>query len=288
MVQVCSIDERSLSPVGEASTLMEAETVPSLTPLIIGADQWHEFLLLLPLLVALEAILSADNAIALAAISRRLHNPLKQRQALNVGLLLALVLRLLLIVAARWVLDFWPLQLGASMYLLWLSGKQLLAAWSRARANAAAAGSLGASEDVTDGEHPAAAPSAPSLRTVVLTLAITDLAFSLDSIAAAVAVTDRLLIVMAGGVIGVLTLRLTAGLFSRWLEIYPNLETAGYVAVGLVGLRLLVRLGLPQLVPPEWVLLLSVAMLLVWGFSVRQPPAAALTETAAAEAELRG
>ena len=43
---------------------MEAETVPSLSPLIIGADQWHEFLLLLPLLVALEAILSADNAIA--------------------------------------------------------------------------------------------------------------------------------------------------------------------------------------------------------------------------------
>lgn len=289
MVQVCSIGERSLSPVGEASTVMEAETVPSLTPLIIGADQWHEFLLLLPLLVALEAILSADNAIALAAISRRLHNPLKQRQALNVGLLLALVLRLLLIVAARWVLDFWPLQLGASMYLLWLSGKQLLAAWSQARANAAASGQAGASEDASAEDHPAAAPSAPSLRAVVLTLAITDLAFSLDSIAAAVAVTDRLLIVMAGGVIGVLTLRLTAGLFSRWLEIYPNLETAGYVAVGLVGLRLLVRLGLPRLVPPEWVLLLSVAMLLVWGFSVRQPPpAAALTETGATEAELRG
>ena len=262
---------------------MEAETVPSLSPLIIGADQWHEFLLLLPLLVALEAILSADNAIALAAISRRLHNPLKQRQALNFGLLLALVLRLLLIVAARWVLDFWPLQLGASIYLLWLSGKQLLLAWSQSRANATDAGQAGALRDGT-GEDPPA-PAAPSLRGVVLTLAITDLAFSLDSIAAAVAVTDRLLIVMAGGVIGVLTLRLTAGLFSRWLEIYPNLETAGYVAVGLVGLRLLVRLGLPQLAPPEWFLLVSVAILLIWGFSVRQTPA--LAETSTAEADSR-
>jgi YkoY family integral membrane protein len=260
---------------------MEAETVPSLSPLIIGADQWHEFLLLLPLLVALEAILSADNAIALAAISRRLHNPLKQRQALNFGLLLALVLRLLLIVAARWVLDFWPLQLGASIYLLWLSGKQLLLAWSQSRANATDAGQPGALRDGA-GEDPPA-PAAPSLRGVVLTLAITDLAFSLDSIAAAVAVTDRLLIVMAGGVIGVLTLRLTAGLFSRWLEIYPNLETAGYVAVGLVGLRLLVRLGLPQLAPPEWFLLVSVAILLIWGFSVRQTPALAETSTADAE-----
>jgi YkoY family integral membrane protein len=264
---------------------MEAETVPSLSPLIIGADQWHEFLLLLPLLVALEAILSADNAIALAAISRRLHNPLKQRQALNFGLLLALVLRLLLIVAARWVLDFWPLQLGASVYLLWLSGKQLLLAWTQSRANATTAGQPGAPRDGTGEDHPAPAPAAPSLRSVVLTLAITDLAFSLDSIAAAVAVTDRLLIVMAGGVIGVLTLRLTAGLFSRWLEIYPNLETAGYVAVGLVGLRLLVRLGLPQLAPPEWVLLVSVAILLMWGFPVRQTPA--LAETSTAEADSR-
>jgi YkoY family integral membrane protein len=287
MVQVCSLGERSLSPPGEASTVMEAETVPSLTPLIIGADQWHEFLLLLPLLVALEAILSADNAIALAAISRRLHNPLKQRQALNIGLLLALVLRLLLIVAARWVLDFWPLQLGASVYLLWLSGKQLLAAWSQSSATSSAPGQPGPSRE-TGGETqpPGTVPSPPSLRGVVLTLAITDLAFSLDSIAAAVAVTDRLLIVMAGGVIGVLTLRLTAGLFSRWLEIYPNLETAGYVAVGLVGLRLLVRLGLPQLAPPEWLLLVSVAILLVWGFSVRQAPA--LAESAAAEPETRG
>jgi YkoY family integral membrane protein len=257
---------------------MEAETVPSLTPLLVGADQWHEFLLLLPLLVALEAILSADNAIALAAISRGLHNPAKQQQALNFGLLLALVLRLVLIAAAGWVLNFWPLQLAASLYLLWLSGKQLLAVWTASTA-AAAAMPAGSPRDEAGADSPNAHPAAPSLRQVVLTLALTDLAFSLDSIAAAVAVTDRLLIVMAGGVIGVLTLRLTAGLFSRWLEIYPNLETAGYVAVGLVGLRLLVRLGFPQLSPPEWVLLVSVGILLLWGFSVRQPAALAETVT---------
>jgi YkoY family integral membrane protein len=283
MIPVRSFGERSLCPVGEASTVMEAETVPSLTPLITGADQWHEFLLLLPLLVSLEAILSADNAIALAAISRRLHNLAKQQQALNVGLLLALLLRLLLIAAARWVLDFWPLQLGAAVYLLWLSGKQLLATWSAAAARTAPEEAQGPGQgEASDGaETP---PAAPSLRGVVLTLAITDLAFSLDSIAAAVAVTDRLPIVMAGGVIGVVTLRLTAGLFSRWLESYPNLETAGYVAVGLVGLRLLLRLALPQLTPPEWVLLLSVAVLLLWGFSVRLNPPP--PEPAAAEAEL--
>ena len=82
-----------------------------------------------------------------------------------------------------------------------------------------------------------------SLASVVLTLALTDLAFSLDSVAAAVAVTDRLPLVMAGGVIGVIALRLTAGLFIRWLEEFRHLESAGYLAVGLVGIRLLLRLA---------------------------------------------
>lgn len=285
MASVCSLGERSLSPTlhaREAWSTMEAESVPSLSPLILAADQWHEFLLLLPLLIALEAILSADNAIALAAISRRLHNQAKQRQALNVGLLLALILRLLLIGGAKWVLHFWPLQLGASAYLLWLSGKQLLGTGAAADATPSPAAPM-EQESLPPGAasgDSAGLRGAPeqSLRGIVLTLALTDLAFSLDSIAAAVAVTDRLPIVMAGGVIGVLSLRLTAGLFTRWLEVFPKLETAGYVAVGLVGLRLLLRVLAPQLSPPEWVLLVSVGALLLWGFSTRQP--------ASSEAEL--
>jgi predicted tellurium resistance membrane protein TerC len=86
-----------------------------------------------------------------------------------------------------------------------------------------------------------------------------------------VAVTDRLALVMAGGVIGVVALRLTAELFIRWLEVYSRLETAGYLAVGLVGLRLLVRLGMPDFELPEWALLASVAILFLWGFSQRRP-----------------
>ena len=105
---------------------MEAESIDSLSPLLQAADQWGEVLVLLPLLVGLEAVLSADNAIALAAISRRLDDPDRQRQALNIGLGLALVLRLGLIALAQWVLNLWPLQLAASAYLLWLCGNHLL------------------------------------------------------------------------------------------------------------------------------------------------------------------
>ena len=258
---------------------MEAESLQSLTPLIEAADQWSEVLLLLPLLVALEAVLSADNAIALAAISRRLHDRARQETALNLGLLLALVFRIILIVAARWVLNFWPLELAAAAYLLWLCGRHLqLLAEGREEGMPAGAESGGESGTAGSSHHPGAAPLGASLSSVIATLALTDLAFSLDSVAAAVAVSDRLELVIAGGVIGVIALRLTAELFIRWLERFRHLETAGYLAVGLVGLRLLLRLGRPDLVPPEWLLLLLVASLFVWGFSARNPEPARLAD----------
>lgn len=244
---------------------MEAESIESLSPLIQAADQWGEIVLVLPLLVALEAVLSADNAIALAAISRRLHDPDRQRQALNFGLALALVFRLLLVLAARWVLNYWPLQLAASAYLLWLCGSHLLHLDEPADPEAAEP------EDAADGGAPVALHAKTALLPIVATLAFTDLAFSLDSVAAAVAVSDRVSLVMAGGVIGVIALRLTAELFIRWLEIYSHLETAGYLAVGLVGLRLVLRVLLPQVELPEWSLLAVVAALFVWGFSKRLP-----------------
>jgi YkoY family integral membrane protein len=249
---------------------MEAGTIDSLTPVLQSADQWHEILLLLPLLVALEAVLSADNAIALAAISRRLHDRSRQEMALNLGLLLALVFRIVLIVAAQWVLNFWPLQLAASAYLLWLCGRHLMLV-SRGREEGLAADDGSADADLPHPPGHVHDHLTAGLGSVIVTLALTDLAFSLDSVAAAVAVSDRLGLVIAGGVIGVIALRLTAELFIRWLEIYRHLETAGYLAVGLVGVRLLLRLGLPDLVPPEWLLLALVAILFLWGFSVRSP-----------------
>ena len=273
---------------------MEAESIQSLTPLLQQADQWAEVLVLLPLLVALEIVLSADNAIALAAIARGLEDPASQRQALNLGLALALVFRLALIVAAQWVLNFWPLQLLAAGYLFWLCGSHLIKVLAPTPVELGSPGNLNpppnlnAPADLRPLAELELGPDGISnpgpgallgvtkgLSSVVLTLALTDLAFSLDSVAAAVAVTDRLVLVMAGGVVGVVALRLTAELFIRWLEQYQHLETAGYLAVGFVGFRLLLRLLVPDFDLPEWSLLLLVAVLFAWGFSKRNPLEAA-------------
>lgn len=60
-----------------------------------------------------------------------------------------------------------------------------------------------------------------------------------------------------------------AGLFIRWLEEFEHLEDAGFVTVAFVGIRLLVRVIDPTLVPPEWVMVLMIALVFTWGFSKR-------------------
>jgi YkoY family integral membrane protein len=231
---------------------VEASSLPSLSPWLQAADQWQEVLVLLPVLVGLELVLSADNAIALAAIARRLPEAEEQRQALNLGLLFALVFRIGLIVAARWVLAFPPLLAAGALYLLWLCGSHFL-------------GGDGGGQGGGDETGADPAPHPPrGLAATALTLALADLAFSLDSVAAAVAVSDRLALVITGGVVGVLALRLSSGWVLRQLDRYPRLESAGYAAVGLVGVQLLLRLVLPRLDVPEWLLLAAVVLLVAW------------------------
>ena len=77
---------------------MDITSLPSLSDFFEGADQWGEVLALLPVLVLLELILSADNAVALAAIARSSRQPEREGLALNLGIGIALVLRIVLIV----------------------------------------------------------------------------------------------------------------------------------------------------------------------------------------------
>lgn len=205
--------------------------------------------IVLLILVALEAVLSADNAIALAAIAQGLEDSTQQRRALNLGLAVAYVLRITLILTATWVVQFWQFELLGAVYLLWLVYQYF------------------ASNKGDDGEHHG--PRFSSLWQAIPVIAITDMAFSLDSVTTAIAISDQTWLVLTGGTIGVIALRFLAGLFIRWLDEFANLETAGYLTVALVGLRLLLRALKPESVPPEWLMIVCIAGTFAWGFSQR-------------------
>lgn len=205
--------------------------------------------IVLLILIFLEAVLSADNAIALAAIAQGLEDKELERKALNFGLVVAYVLRITLILTATWVQQFWQFELLGAAYLLWLVFQHFTS-----------------QQDEEEQHHE---PRFNSLLQAIPVIAFTDLAFSLDSVTTAIAVSQEKWLVLTGATVGIITLRFMAGLFIRWLDEYENLEDAGYVTVALVGLRLLLKVVNDSLVPPEWIMIPAIFLILGWGFSKR-------------------
>ena len=231
---------------------MDSASLRSLTPLLDGIDQWVELAPLLPVIVSLELILSADNAVALASITKKLNNIELQKKALNIGILIALLLRILVILTAQYFLNFWPVKLLGGLYLISLSISKFIS-FNNNHSN--------------DRHDLNIRSSSASLIKVIFLLAITDLAFSIDSITAAVAISDQFLLVITGAIIGVIALRFTSGLFIKWLEIYVNLEKAGYIAVALIGIKLIIQVIIYKVLIPEYLFFLIMLFIFSWGFS---------------------
>ncbi len=157
---------------------------------------------------------------------------------------------------AQVVLKLWPIKLIASLYLLWLFFSKLYELSNFKLSNKI---------NIKNSDN-----SEVSIIKIIFMLSFADLAFSIDSVTAAVAISDQFLLVITGAIIGVIALRFTSGLFIQWLEDYKRLELSGYIAVGLIGFKLLIMLLLPELVIPEWTIFIMMFALFAWGFSKKK------------------
>jgi YkoY family integral membrane protein len=109
-------------------------------------------------------------------------------------------------------------------------------------------------------------------KTVAL-IEVMDIAFAVDSILAAVALTPKFWLVFAGGMLGVLLIRFAAGGFLKLLEKFPGFESTAYLLVLVIGLKLGVDwLEIPGInfhsssSPGFWVFWGSMVACIGWGF----------------------
>tara|TARA_Y100001970_G_scaffold294269_1_gene449512 strand:- start:9237 stop:9953 length:717 start_codon:yes stop_codon:yes gene_type:complete len=234
---------------------MDTASITSLTPVLDEIDKWKELLPLLPLLISLELILSADNAVALASLTRNLQDLKLRSRALDIGIIISLFFRICLIIFSQKLLYYWQIKLLAGIYLIYLFITKFLSSLSENRPN-------------KDKINSSLSPYL-FIKVVVL-LALTDLAFSIDSITAAVAISDQYLLVITGAIIGVIALRFTSGIFLKLLSLFSNLEMAGYIAILLIGIKLVLGIILSSFLIPENYFYVAILLAFIWGFSKRQ------------------
>jgi tellurite resistance protein TerC len=208
------------------------------------------FITIIIQLIFLECILSIDNAAVLGAMvtplpndrpvpwPRALHGVLSkldpllgpQRQAaLKVGLIGAYAGRVLMLFLASIIIqNVWMHILGA-VYLIYLAIRHFGEAYRHGKDL----------DDEIDIE--AIRPARSNFWNIVVTIELADLAFSLDNVIAAVALSSHLWIVIIGVAIGIVMMRFAAQIFARLIAWEPALEHAAYLLLFAIGGELLLE-----------------------------------------------
>ncbi|WP_042144155.1 TerC family protein [Paucisalibacillus sp. EB02] len=232
---------------------------------------WLEYAWTLLILIGLEGILSADNALVLAVIAKHLPDDQKKR-AINYGIIMAFVFRFAALFAISFIANVWQVQAIGAAYLIYLGVKHVI---------------QGPEDHKEDAEGEAAGKG---FWPTVAKIGLADLAFAIDSILAAVALaivlpetglghfggmdTGQFFIVVIAGIAGLVLIKFAAGWFVQLLDKRPGLETTAYLIVAWVGVKLAVitlshdKVGiLPHDFPHStgwtiafWVILLGIAI----------------------------
>lgn len=178
------------------------------------------------LLIALEGVLSADNAMVLAI--RVLGLPKEQQtKALRYGMLSAFTMRALATALAAYLIALGWVKLVGGLYLLYLPYQHFFRhQHGEDRRNV-----------------PPATPwlgLSPFWATVVK-VELTDIVFAIDSILVAVAVSNKLWVVITGGILGIVMMRMVIGRLLNLIRRYPALVDGAFVIITWVGIKLLLE-----------------------------------------------
>jgi YkoY family integral membrane protein len=202
------------------------------------------------LLVVLEALLSADNAMVLAILVLGLPRT-EQRKALRYGIVGAFTFRIAATLLAVYLKDIQFVLLIGAMYLLWLPFQHFTghAEGTDRRASRPATSWLGLS---------------PFWSTVAK-VELTDIVFAIDSILVAVALSDKTWVIVTGGLLGVLAMRAVIGQLLTLVQRYPTLVDGAFVIIGWVAIKLILEFlhaaGWVHFEVPKWLSLGLIAVI---------------------------
>jgi YkoY family integral membrane protein len=177
-----------------------------------------EYIIPTLLLIFMEGVLSLDNAMVLAILAKEL--PADQRKkALTYGIVGAFGFRIMALLFLQLLMRATWIKVLGGGYLLYMTYQHF-----------------------TQDEEAKSVKALPrAFWATVAIIELTDIAFSVDSILASVAVSPNFYVVLTGGILGIVMMRFAATLFMRLLDRFPRLNHTAYSLVGLIGAKLMLE-----------------------------------------------
>lgn len=233
--------------------------------------EWADVLTIV-LLVLLEGLLSADNALVLAVLVLGLPKH-QQKQALRYGILGAFFFRAVATLLATQLIQFGWVKLAGAAYLLYLPYAH-----------------FSGGEEGHDRRAPKPAKAILGLSAfwaTVVKVELTDIVFAIDSILVAVAMSNKMWVILTGGVLGIIAMRLVIGKLLTLIQRYPALVDGAFVIIAWVGIKLLLeyahQVGYLHFAIPKWLSLglIVVIFAIAFFYARKHPHVEAEEETAA-------
>lgn len=187
-------------------------------------------------LVALEIVLGIDNIVFISILANRLP-PEQRAKARQIGLMLAMVMRVLLLLSISWVMSLKTnlftiaghgfsgrdlILLVGGLFLIWKSVGEIhhkIEGPSDAQGNATVA--------------------AASFAAVVGQILVLDLVFSLDSVITAVGMVEQIGVMVAAVVVAIGVMLAFAGAIADFVEKHPTVKMLALAFLVLIGVNLL-------------------------------------------------
>lgn len=207
----------------------------------------YDNLIALFTLTALEVVLGVDNVIFISILAGKLPES-QQARARRVGLLGAMIMRILLLFSLAWII-----RLTAPLFTVVgrdISGRDLILLGGGLFLLAKA--TLEIHEKLEGGEESRSPNAAPSFGAVIAQIMLLDIVFSLDSVITAVGMADSITVMVVAVMIAVGIMMMSAGAVSEFVEQHPTVKVLALSFLLLIGMSL-VGEGLGQHIPKGYI-----------------------------------
>jgi predicted tellurium resistance membrane protein TerC len=198
-------------------------------------------------LTALEVVLGVDNVIFISILAGKL--PVAQQaRARRVGLMAAMVMRILLLFSLAWIV-----RLTEPLFVVFgrgVSGRDLILLGGGLFLLAKATIEIHEKLEGIEGER--SARVAPSFGAVIFQIMLLDIVFSLDSVITAVGMAESITVMVIAVVLAVGIMMLSASSVSEFVQRHPTVKVLALSFLMLIGMSL-VGEGLGQHIPKGYI-----------------------------------
>jgi len=198
--------------------------------LLTSPEAWAALLTL----TALEIVLGIDNVIFISVIVSRIP-PAQAKRARQIGLLLALVFRIILLSVLVWLIGLTePVVIVRNVELSW---RDIILIAGGAFLIAKATHEIHAEVEASHGE-PDTEPKASVFFWAIMQIIVIDMVFSLDSIITAIGMVQDLEIMIAAVVIACVIMYVSSGPVAKFVADHPTTKMLALAFLVLIGVAL--------------------------------------------------